>query len=106
MSIRPVDFNGMIQNTNSVHSEKAQQDARPEINQHNVAVIVEKENQAEARQVNHMNEKDDEYRFDDGQGNNKGYQENKKKKKKEEDNLEGDGAVVRKGERHKFDISI
>ena len=51
MSIRPIDLNGMIQNTNEVSQVKAREDARPELQQQNLNVQMERQSVEDASRV-------------------------------------------------------
>ena len=42
MSISPINFNGMIQNTNELSHTKAQEDQKPMLEQQNLTHTVEK----------------------------------------------------------------
>ena len=48
MSIRPVDFNGMIQNTQGVTNQKVAEDHKPIVNQENLAVHLQHEAEEKA----------------------------------------------------------
>ena len=93
MSISPINFNGMIQNTNELSHTKAQEDQKPMLDQQNLTHTVEKQQEQQAKQVNDLYKADrDENRYD-REGNGKGYEGNKKRKaqskKKEEKKPDG-----------------
>ena len=50
MSIRPVDFNGMIQNTQGVTNQKVAEDQKPIVNQENLSVHLQQEAQEKTHQ--------------------------------------------------------
>ncbi|MDD7327618.1 MAG: hypothetical protein PUG68_07470 [Lachnospiraceae bacterium] len=107
MSIRPVEFNGMIQNTQGASIQKAADDSRPAINQQNMAVTVTKEAEQAQRSVTKKSESAKESALDPN-GSNGGAllsdeKRERKQKKKDEDS---DGRVIRKGEAVSFDIKI
>ena len=108
MSISPINFNGMIQNTNEISHTKANEDSKPLLQQAALTDTVEKQKEQQAHQVNdtyNAKRTDDTY---DREGNGRGYQENKKRKppkdKKGQD-LEGDGSVIEKP-KPSFDMRI
>ena len=108
MSIRPVDFNGMIQNTHEVGNMKSQENQKPVIQQENVAVTIQRETNQVSRQVNdNSHTSEEEFRFEDKDGDGTGYEGNKNHKKKEHTaHLESDGSVSIKNDHGSFDIKI
>ena len=88
MSIRPVDFNGMIQNTHEVASTKANEDNKANLQQQNVQVNVMHEEQK------------------DGDGDGRGYDAKGRKKTKKKKQLDNDGVVRIKTGQPSFDIKI
>lgn len=56
MTIRPVDFNGMIQRTDDVAQLKHQEDAKPIQHQQNIQVQVDKREDTLAHHVSDANE--------------------------------------------------
>lgn len=107
MSIRPVEFNGMIQSTQGATTQKAADDSRPAINQQNVAVTVTKETEQAQRSVTKKNESAKESALDPNGSNGGAFlsDEKREKKKKEEDG-NSDGRVIKKGEAVSFDIKV
>ena len=109
MSIRPVDFNGMIQNTHEISAASRNEDSKPIVQQANVSIEVDKQTEQRSRQVNQSQDKDEQYRYD-REGNGRGYQGNKGgKKKKEQEAVLGtskDGSVKNKLSTSSFDIKI
>ena len=108
MSISPINFNGMIQNTNEISHTKANEDSKSLLQQAALTDTVEKQKEQQAHQVNdtyNAKRTDDTY---DREGNGRGYQGNKKRKppkdKKGQD-LEGDGSVIEKP-KPSFDMRI
>lgn len=107
MSIRPVDFNGMIQSTQGATTQKAADDSRPAINQQNMAVAVTKEAEQTQRTVTKKSESAKESALDPN-GSNGGAllsDDNKRREKKEEEETP-DGRVIRKGAASSFDVKI
>ncbi len=106
MSLSPINFNGMIQNTAEIGNIKANEDSRPEVNQSNIQVGFEQEQDEQSHSVNQLEQKTDKYDLGEGSGNG-AYRGNKKNKnKKEEKKKEGDGVVKRKDGHSSFDISV
>lgn len=107
MSVRPVDFNGMMQNQQNVSNVKQQEDQRPILHQQQAFVNVTKHEEASARQVTNKDElNEEEYRFDARDGSKNGYyhqRDNKKDKKKEKMD---DGHVRIKGMSGGFDMTV
>lgn len=108
MSISPINFNGMIQNTNEISHTKANEDQKPLLQQSVLTDTVEKQQEQKAHQVNdtyNAKRTEDSY---DSEGNGKGYEGNKKRKppkEKKGQNLEGDGTVIEKP-RPSFDMRV
>ena len=107
MSISPINFNGMIQNTNEVSQAKANEDQKPMLQQDNLTHTVEKQQEQQAKQVNDLYKADREEERYEREGNGKGYEGNKKRKllKKKDDEKRPDGSV---SEKHttSFDMRI
>lgn len=65
MSIRPVDFNGMIQRTQDIGNMKQHEDNKPVVQQHNIEVNQEKHEESLAHKVQDTEEKENfEFRYD------------------------------------------
>ena len=107
MSISPINFNGMIQNTNEVSHAKANEDQKPMLQQDHLTHTVEKQQEQQAKQVNDLYKADREEERYDREGSGKGYEGNKKRKllKKKDDEKRPDGSV---SEKHttSFDMRI
>ena len=107
MSVRPVDFNGMMQNQQNVSNVKHSEDQKPMLQQHQALVTVTKQEQALAKQVIHKDNLDrEEYRFDAREEGKNKYQGDQKKRKAKEKEKKGDGQVRVKGEARGFDITV
>ena len=107
MSIRPVDFNGMMQNQQNVSNVKQNEDQKPQLMQQQAFATVAKQEEAAARQV--VNKDDlnrEEYRFDARDGSKNEYQDNRKKKKEKQKEKMEDGHVRIKGMSGGFDMTI
>ncbi len=107
MSISPINFNGMIQNTNEISHSKATEDQKPLLQQENLTHAVDKQQEQQARQVNDLYRADREDERYDREGNGQGYEGNRNKKtfKKKEEKKKPDGSV---SEKHaaSFDMRI
>lgn len=108
MSIRPVDFNGMIQNTQSPASEKAAQDQQPNIAQQNLTTLSQEESYVSTTQVHESENTAQEGAVDPDQDNGQAaYSGNGRRRKKQTTKEEtSDGKVIKKGSFSSFDISI
>ena len=98
MSISPINFNGMIQNTNEISHTKANEDQKPLLQQAALTDTVEKQQEQLAHQVNDTyNSKRTEDK-NEREGNGRGYEGNKKRPPKEtkKESLKGDGTVTEK----------
>ncbi len=109
MSISPINFNGMIQNTNEISHTKANEDQKPAMQQDFLTGAVEKKTEQESHQVNDTyNAKRTEDKYD-REGNGKGYEGNKKRKEPPKKNttqeLDKDGNVIEKP-KPSFDMRI
>ena len=104
MSISPINFNGMIQNTNEISNAKLQEDQKPILQQANSSVEVEKQQDRNSHQVNGLQNSAKEELHYDREGDGKGYQGNQHNKNKKEKKSE-DGTVTKKSS-SSFDIRI
>lgn len=105
MSIRPIDFNGMVQRTQDVSTVKQSADNKPMVDQQVLTVQQQKANTQQLRQVREQ---------EDAQGHQKKYdarekgsnfyegQQKKKKKKKKQ----AEGQVVSRVMPGGFDMKI
>lgn len=107
MSIRPVEFNGMIQNTHEVSHTKVNEDNKANLQQQNIQMTVMKEEEKTATQVRDMEEaQQHEYNYGEG-GKGDGYSGTKKRKKSNDKKQnKPDGAVLLKNARKSFDMKI
>lgn len=110
MSVGPVVLNGMIQRTQDIGNLKQQEDSKPMVQQHNIAIQQERQEDRLTHQVRQTEEKENEgYRYDAREKGNNEYEGNNQKKRKEHDkNKEqnADGKVILKGHGSSFDIKI
>ena len=82
MSIRPVDFNGMIQRTQDVSTLKQNEDNRPVVEQQTIFSQEMKKVEQNLHQVVHAREKENAgYRYDAKEKGNGRYEKEERKKK-------------------------
>ena len=107
MSVRPVDFNGMMQSQQNVSSLKHNEDQRPVLSQQQAFQTLTKQEEASARQVIQKNDAGrEEYRFDARDGSKNMYQHNPGKKKAKQKEKMEDGHVRVKGMSGGFDMTV
>ena len=107
MSVRPVDFNGMMQNQQNVSNVKHSEDQKPILQQQQAFATVAKQEEASARQV--VNKDDlnrEDYKFDARDGSKNQYQNNQKKKKVKQKEKMEDGHVRIKGMSGGFGVTV
>ena len=107
MSVRPVDFNGMMQNQQNVSNVKHSEDQKPILQQQQAFATVAKQEEASARQV--VNKDDlnrEDYKLDARDGSKNQYQNNQKKKKVKQKEKMEDGHVRIKGMSGGFDMTV
>ena len=105
MSIRPIDFNGMIQRTTDVGTIKHQEDAKPLVDQQNIQAQVTRKEDAAAHQVQNSAESAKTGNDADAKEEGKG-QYTPSGRKKTSDKKKSDGKVTLKGTTGSFDIKI
>lgn len=107
MSVRPVDFNGMMLNQQNVSNIKHSEDQRPMLQQQQALQTVTKQQEASAKQVIHKDDLErEEYKFDAREEGKNKYQGDRKKRKAKQKEKVADGQVRVKGEARGFDISV
>ncbi len=107
MSINPITFNGMLQNTGEVSHTRASEEAKPAVNQENITVAIEQHAQESTHQVSQAYASDEEGALDaNASGGGAAGSGRRKKKKKKEDRFESDGRVILKDGRSSFNITI
>ena len=103
MSIRPVDFNGMIQRTQDVSTLKQNEDNRPVVEQQTIFSQEMKKVEQNLHQVVHAKEKENAgYRYDAKEKGN-GHYEKEERKKKDKKQQKADNVYL-KGQTSGFDI--
>lgn len=102
MSIRPIDFNGMLQRTEDVAILKKNEDMKPILDQQNIQMQVQKNEQNNSSVVIEINKEEQLSNQADAKEEGRGpkYQASNKKKKKEND------VVKKKEPSGHFDITI
>lgn len=107
MTIRPVDLNGMLQNTHEVSTIKNNEDQKPIVQQQNIGVLVSQQTREAGSKVQQADESArEDFRYDEREGDGSGYQGQKNKKKKQNKKENSDGQVMVKNARKSFDIKI
>ncbi|MEY8515379.1 hypothetical protein AALC25_00355 [Lachnospiraceae bacterium 29-84] len=83
MSIRPVEFSGVVQRSQDMSAVKQNEDNKPMLQQHNVQTHFSKETQHHMQQVNHAHDSDNpKKKFDAKEKGSNEYESRRKKKKK------------------------
>lgn len=106
MSIRPVDFNGIIQRTQDIGTVKYQEDMKPVVDQQNIQAEVKKEEFRKSEQVQKKSDLErEEQRYDAKEkGNGQQYQPNHGRKREKEEEQPDGKVMVKKYQR--FDMKI
>lgn len=105
MSIRPVDFNGMVQRTQDVSTLKQNEDNKPVFQQHVLGAKLQKDTQHQLQQVNHGDDAENyQKKYDAREKGSNEYEQNRKKGKKKAEKEEG--KVIKKASAGGFDIKI
>ena len=105
MSIRPVDFNGMIQRTQDVSTLKQNEDNRPVVEQQMIFSEEMRKTEEKLHQVTHPQEKENAgYRYDAKEKGN-GHYEREEQKKKDRKKQKADNVFL-KGQTSGFDIKV
>ena len=104
MSIRPVEFNGMIQRTQDFSTLKQNEDNKPFMEQQNIQTQFSKETIHHMKQVTHADDAENQQkRYDAKEKGSNEYVNQQKKKNKEK---KKDGKVIEKSVKSGFDIKI
>lgn len=90
MSIRPVEFSGVVQRSQDVSTVKHNEDNKSALQQQNVQVQFSKETMHHMQQVTHANDSDNpEKKFDAREKGSNEYENRRNKKKKTEEKNSG-----------------
>lgn len=104
MSIRPVEYNGVIQRANDVGTVKQNEDNKPVLEQHNIQAQFSKETVRHMQQVIHADDaQQHQKQYDAREKGSNEYVNQQKQKKKEK---KKDGKVIEKSISGGFDIKI
>ncbi len=106
MSIRPVDFNGMIQRTDDVGMLKHQEETKPLVDQQNIQQQVTKNQEAMMRQVTDPNKNERMDNHADAKEEGKGEYYASAQKKKKDGKKQEDGRVINKAMSGGFDMKV
>ena len=107
MSIRPIDFNGMVQNTSELSVTHGQEEQRPNIQQDFVTLEIKQqadESTTTIKEQDNVAENDSDAEGGDGTG----YQGNRNRKGTKPSHKEkmSDGSVRVKSSHPRFDMSV
>ena len=105
MSIRPVEFSGVVQRSQDVGTVKQQEDNKSNLQQQNVQTQFTKETSQHMRQVHHANDSENpKQKFDAREKGSNEYEDRRRKRKKSEgkESEAKDFAPIRGG----FDMKI
>lgn len=106
MSIRPIDLNGMIQNTQEVSQNRSNEEHRPMVQQDFVAIETANEVQIAAEQVHEFDNATDNG-MDAANGNGgTGYSRKEQERKKKKKKTVSDGRVRVKNMPQSFDVTV
>ncbi|MCI9447045.1 MAG: hypothetical protein HFH36_06565 [Lachnospiraceae bacterium] len=105
MSIRPVEFSGVVQRSQDISSLKQNEDNKPMLQQQNVQTQFAKDTAQHMHQVNQANDSDNpEQKFDAREKGSNEYENlRRQKKKKKEDNS---GKASAKTPTRGFDMKV
>ena len=106
MTIRPVDFNGMIQRTDDVAYLKHQEDAKPMQSQQNIQIQVDQREDTLAHQVSDTNETDKTKSETDTENGGGQYSGDGGRFRKKKSKVKENGKGIQKNTASSFDIKI
>lgn len=106
MSIRPVDFGGMIQRTDDVGAIKHHEDQKAHVDQQHIQVQVRHEVEQRAKQVQQADDSEMDHQGFDAKDKGKNEYYGRDGKKKKQNPEMKDGNVSFKGYSGGFDIKI
>lgn len=105
MSIRPIDFNGMVQRTQDVSTMKQNADNKPVFEQQVLVNKMQKDTQLNMKQVNHGEDaQNHQKKYDAREKGSNEYEGSHNERGKKEEKKEG--KVVKKAAYGSFDIKI
>lgn len=107
MSIRPIDFNGMIQNSQEAGAVRQHEEARPMVEQQSIAAATDQTVEEQLNSVNEFeNAESGEDKMDAKDGGGSEYQNRRNGKKRRRPGEKPEDRVIRKGQPERFDITI
>ena len=106
MSIRPIDFNGVIQRSEDVGAVKHQQEYKPVVDQQNIQAQITKNEANASQQVVTANHSEKLQNQTDARKEGKGQYHSSDRKKKKKLDADTDGKVIKKSGQSVFDIKI
>ena len=106
MSVRPIDFNGMVQNTSELANTRVNEEQKPLIQQDVVSVEIQQESEVSTTTI-HEQSNIEENDTDAEGGDGTGYQGNRQRKQnaRKKDKM-GDGTVKVKSDHPHFNMSV
>lgn len=106
MTIRPVDFNGMIQRTDDVGYLKHQEDAKPMQHQQNIQVQVDRREDTLAHHVSDTNDTEKTKSETENENGGNQYSGDGGRFRKKKSKVKENGKVIQKNTECSFDIKI
>ena len=105
MSIRPIEFNGMVQRTQDVSTLKQNEDNKPIFEQQVLSGKLQKDTKRSLQQVKHGEDAENyQKKYDAREKGSNEYEGNQSRKKKKEEKKEGQ--VLKKSIYNGFDMKI
>lgn len=107
MSIRPIDFNGMIQNSQEAGNVRQHEEVRPMAEQQTITVQIDQTVEEQLNSVNeYENAESGEDKMDAKDGSGNEYQNRRNGKRKRKPGESHEDRVILKGQPERFDITI
>ena len=107
MSVHPVHFNGMIQNTHDVSTLRHQEDQKPAVEQQNIQIQKEQKDQSQAQEVQKKENADNQQKkFDAKEKGSNEYENRRRKKKDKKENLPDGSVKLKMTMSGGFDIKV
>ena len=107
MSVHPVHFNGMIQNTQDVSTLRHQEDQKPAVEQQNIQIQKEQKDQSQAQEVQKKKNADNQQKkFDAKEKGSNEYENRRWKKKDKKENLPDGSVKLKMTMSGGFDIKV
>ncbi len=106
MTLRPIEFNGMLQRTDDVSQLKHHEDSKPLVDQQNIQKLVDDQADAMQHAVVNKDESSGAENHADARDEGHGLYFDNRKKKEKKKKEQTDGCVIRKQPTTSFDIKI